>query len=340
MTRVQSADSKGMINIPNRFALGGSLFGWTLNKTESFQVLDHFYFDMGQNIIDTADSYAQWKPGNQGGESESIIGDWIRSRKIQREKIFLITKIGQKKDRAGFNFEVFQKAIKESLRRLQTDYVDLLFIHHPPPSIENLQELTETTNKISKFNFFHRLGLSNFSLYQIQTFLSYASKSGNTEIFAIQNHYNLIERDSKIFFFDDYSKRTNRAMSSEILPWAINNGTYVFAYHALCRGVLTNEFLKLQGIREKSIHFERTKKYAVPLIFSFLSKVHNVSLKYGSNISEVALSWLRMEYANTIPVVSCNSISQLDHLKQQILISSDEFSYLDFLGHQQKFLFG
>lgn len=111
----------------NRFSLGGTLFGWTLDQHSSFSILDYFFYELGQSVIDTADSYSQWFNGNSGGESETIIGNWIKSRQINRHDLYLATKIGKKYDRHGFQYGTVSQGINDSMDRLQTDYIDLLF---------------------------------------------------------------------------------------------------------------------------------------------------------------------------------------------------------------------
>lgn len=320
----------------NRIALGGTLFGWTLNRQQSFEILDYFFFNLGQNIIDTADSYSQWKTGNIGGESEQIIGEWITSRKILRKDIVLVTKIGQKKDRKGYSFKTCQLAITESLERLQTDYIDLLFIHHPPNKKQEIVPLAKTIHEINKGNSVLNFGLSNFSKEQISIYLEESTTRNGPNIFAIQNHYNLLERDSTIYSFDNYSKKTNLGVSSEILPWIKNQGAYLFAYHALCRGVLTNRFLEFKGVDTESIHAERTLKYATPEVINFLLKVKRIALKYNCSIENIAISWLINEYSRTIPVLSCKSISQLKQLERLITLKKNEFEELDFLSYQKR----
>lgn len=197
----------------------------------------------------------------------------------------------------------------------------------------HFRELVTTVANLENNSKIRSIGLSNFSLEQIYTLHKLFDSKTIPKLFAIQNHYNLLERDSKNFAFDEYSKRTNLAMSSEVLPWMTQNGIYNFPYHALCRGVLTDKFYKNKAGTPDSPHSQKIKKYENPRVFHFLNKVNNISKKYNTNIAAIAISWLRQEYENTIPVVSCNSIWQLGQLAKHIKLTKDEFKELNFLTH-------
>lgn len=319
-----------MLSKFDRFALGGTLFGWTLDKQQSFKILDYYFFNLEQRIIDTADSYSQWKPGNKGGESESLIGEWISSRKINREEIFVISKIGKKLDRFGYEFRVCKQAIEDSLKRLRTEYIDLLFVHHPPNNDFEILSLAANLNKLNESNFYRNIGLSNFSIRQIELFLG-KDLVQNQSIYALQNHYNLIERDSSRLAFDEYSRKTNLGVSSQILPWIVANKKFFFAYHALCRGVLTDRFLAMNGQVANSIHLDKTQKYIKPEVFNLLNLAKGLALKYETTVSAVSLSWLKQEYPQTIPVVSFNSIFQLKQVSKMVQLTDLEFQSLDIL---------
>jgi aryl-alcohol dehydrogenase-like predicted oxidoreductase len=313
------------------FALGGTLFGWTLDRTESWEILDYFYFDLEQRVIDTADSYSQWKSGNQGGESETIIGDWIKSRRINRDEVFICTKIGKKLNRLGYSADNIDVAVKESLKRLNSEYIDLLYIH----SLDNFFNVSESSKSLSRLmanEDVNLIGASNFDLQSAKDFSEKLMHFSGDRIFAIQNHYNLIERDSSILSFDDYSKRTNQGMATQLLPWMREFGIYNFCYHALCRGVLTNVAALSKGVNQNSLHAERTSKYFDKKVLALLDAIAFISEESGVSVSSIALSWLRQEYPFTIPVISTNSIDQLRESSKSIHLSDYEFDSLDILG--------
>lgn len=311
-----------------QFALGGSLFGWTLNLEESYKILDYYYFDLGQRILDTADSYSQWKPGNFGGESETIIGKWLKSRKIPRDEIFIVTKIGQKINRKGYGSANLKLALLESLKRLDVESVDMLYLHNTI-DVESIPSAVEALSLFKNNGLINYIGLSNASCALIKSVECSLQSSSNLNVTAIQNHYNLIERDSSVLPFDEYSKRTNFSMSREILPWMKENAVYNFPYHSLCRGILTNRFASRLELKQDSIHFERTTKYLHPLVFELVRVLKTIAEKHKTNISAVSLSWLRKEYINTIPIISCNSSGQLLEAFGDIALDQEDFESLD-----------
>jgi aryl-alcohol dehydrogenase-like predicted oxidoreductase len=319
----------------SQFALGGSLFGWTLDLESSFELLDYYYFDLGQKILDTADSYSQWKPGNVGGESETIIGQWLQSRKVPRDQIFLATKIGRKLDRQGYGKDTLRTALLESLQRLKVESVDMLYLHNAI-EVDSTSSIIEALSSFRSEGLIDNIGLSNAPKSLIQTVSDGLNSSFGKTIASIQNHYNLIERDSSILPFDEYSKRTNFSMATEVLPWLRQNGVYSFPYHSLCRGILTNRFASELKVSENSIHFERTTKYLHPTVFELVQVLKSVAKKHQTSVSVVSLSWMRKEYKNTIPIISCNSLDQMLEAFGNVELDEVDFESLDILRYQNK----
>jgi aryl-alcohol dehydrogenase-like predicted oxidoreductase len=190
--------------------------------------------------------------------------------------------------------------------------------------------LEDNLNKLNEENLYRNIGLSNFSIGQIELFLS-KNLFQNQVIYALQNHYNLIERDSSRLAFDEYSRRTNLGVSSQILPWVVANKKFFFAYHALCRGVLTDRFLAMNGQVANSIHSDRTGKYIQPKVFNLLNLAKDLAIKYQTSVAAIALSWLKQEYPQTIPIVSFNSIFQLKQATKLVHLTDLEFQSLDIL---------
>jgi aryl-alcohol dehydrogenase (NADP+) len=312
------------------FALGGTLLGWTLNEKQSFEILDTFYFDLGQRYIDTADSYSQWHQGNLGGESETIIGNWLHSRQIPRDEIFLATKLGRKENRLGYSARNLRSALTESLARLRVDSVNLLYVH-ATHQVETVNEVVEVLEYFLKKGYVNEIGLSNAPLEKIQSFSNEFESRFGREIYAIQNHYNLIERDSTILPFDEYSKKTNFGMTSKIIPWLKSTKTYNFPYHSLCRGILTDRFVRERRINRESIHSERTAKYLRPNVLKIVDELGRIAIKHNATASAIALSWLRRDYQNTIPIISCNSKLQLLESCGEVFLDDDDFRRLDIL---------
>lgn len=322
-------------NLKNqKFALGTTLFGWTLSEEEAFRILDYFHFDLGQRVIDTADSYPQWKSGAVGGETETIIGNWQKSRKIPREDLFICTKFGRKRDAAGFTPNTIHRAIAGSLNRLKLEYLDLVYVHSPENFI-NPKEVAFSLSELQKEQKIRFIGVSNFDLNLSKSFSSDLESASGSGILAIQNHYNLIERDSKVMPYDDYSKRTNLGMSTEIIPWMQERGIYNICYHGLCRGVLTDYTAKNARVKSNSLHIERTTKYMVGSVIDLLNSLTLISQQLKISVSSIALQWLRQEYERTIPVISCNSIDQLQEASVEVELNYEQYKSLDILNLRQ-----
>jgi len=187
-----------MITIPRTelsiypLSLGGNVFGWTATKEESFKVLDRFV-DLGGNFIDTADVYSAWKEGNSGGESESIIGEWMESRG-NRSRMIIATKVAKLPTKPGLSPANITSAVEDSLRRLRTDYIDLYYAHEDDEKVPQ-EEYLAAFDKLVREGKVRYLGASNFSAERLKS-ASRISMEGNLASFvALQNHYNLLERD-------------------------------------------------------------------------------------------------------------------------------------------------
>jgi aryl-alcohol dehydrogenase-like predicted oxidoreductase len=239
-----------------------------------------------------------------------------------------------KLDRVGYSPENISRAVEESLIRLQTDYVDILYVHSSE-KMDDVHECAKVFSQLIQIGKIREVGVSNFNLNQIKNFSNQLHLAGGAKLFAVQNHYNLIERDSKILPFDEYSHRTNFGMATEILPYLIEQSIYNFSYHSLCRGVLTDFSVRNMSVKVDSLHAKRTQKYFTKEVKKFLESILEISTSLNVTVSSLALSWLRQEYRYTIPVLSCNSIEQLKESARTILLSDDHFSHLDILKFEE-----
>src|SRR3984893_11580149 len=173
-------------------ALGGNVFGWTSSEEESFAVLDA-YAAAGGNFIDTADVYSAWAPGNSGGESETIIGRWLRTRG-NREKMIVATKVGMHPKFSGLSPATIRAAAEQSLRRLQTDYIDLYYAHADDENTP-LEETLSAFDQLVQDGKIRYVAASNYSAARLQEALATAEREGLIRYVALQPHYNLVERD-------------------------------------------------------------------------------------------------------------------------------------------------
>ena len=171
--------------------LGGNVFGWTADEATSFQVLDA-YLDGGGNLVDTADGYSYWAPGNSGGESETVIGAWLASRPV-RERVVLATKVSTKPDRPGLSADNIRRALEESLSRLRTDVIDIYYAHFDDESTP-LEETVDAFEEARLAGRIRHVGLSNYTPERIRQWFAVADAQGCARPIVLQPHYNLLHR--------------------------------------------------------------------------------------------------------------------------------------------------
>lgn len=303
------------------FALGGTRFAWTLDRDESLALLDAYSDRFNIPILDTADSYVQWVPGRNGGESEELIGEWMSIRK-NRESVFICTKIGKKSDRIGLSFNNVVSATMESLGRLRTTYLDLLVLHSWN-SDAKVEEVVNGLSYLYKRGLIRSLGVSNFPAKILKETHHALVESLGIGISFIQYHYNLIERDSTRVRFDDYTLTSNFGFESQILPWAEANGIISMPYHPLARGFLSEKYLG-EPNNIVSIHRERVMKYYGFNVKPLLLETKRIADKYQTYMSNVALSWLTSRGSLVLPVVSFSTTQQLSSLKYLPTLTLEE----------------
>lgn len=303
------------------FALGGTRFAWTLDRDESLALLDAYSDRFNIPILDTADSYVQWVPGRNGGESEELIGEWMSIRK-NRESVFICTKIGKKSDRIGLSFNNVVSATMESLGRLRTTYLDLLVLHSWN-SDAKVEEVVNGLSYLYKRGLIRSLGVSNFPAKILKETHHALVESLGIGISFIQYHYNLIERDSTRVRFDDYTLTSNFGFESQILPWAEANGIISMPYHPLARGFLSEKYLG-EPSNIISIHRERVMKYYGFNVKPLLLEIKRIADKHQTLMSNVAISWLTSRGSQVLPVVSFSTTQQLSSLQYLPTLTSQE----------------
>lgn len=273
---------------------GGNVFGWTIDEKKSFEILDAFVGE-GFNFIDTADSYSWWVDGNKGGESEAIIGNWLKSRK-KREHIIISTKTGSqtKEHPENISKEHILRNVDESLKRLNTDYIDLYQTHfddHKTPVEETLSAY-ETLLKAGKIR---AIGVSNMSPERIKASMEAAERDGLPKYQTLQPLYNLVERE---------------AYEKELRDLAQHYNFGVISYYSLASGFLTGKYQN-QNDLDKSVRGQGVKKYMNDHDFSIVKKLREIAGKYNSSPATVSLAWLLNRPTITAPIVSATSRDQL-----------------------------
>jgi len=274
---------------------GGNVFGWTIDARQSFEILNAFTH-AGFNFIDTADVYSRWKPGNEGGESERIIGKWLKEKK-NRHSIVLTTKVGMDMGdgKKGLSKAYILKAVEDSLRRLQTDYLDLYQTHTDDPETP-IQETLEAYDTLVKAGKIRWIGASNLSPERLQESLQISESQNLARYQTFQPHYNLYERE--IF-------------EKELEAVCVDNHLGVLNYYSLAAGFLTGKY-RIEADLSKSARGGGAAKYLNQRGFKILDALSEVAQAYDTTPASVALAWLIQRPSVTAPIVSATSLSQLD----------------------------
>ncbi len=297
--------------------LGGNVFGWTADRDTSFAVLDRF-IEAGCEAIDTADVYSVWAPGHKGGESETIIGQWMAARG-NRERVVLITKVGMAMapDRQGLSAAWIETAVEDSLRRLRTDHIDLYFSHVFDPQVP-VEETLRAYERLIKAGKVRYIGASNHSAEQLAAALQVADDSGLPRYTVLQPHYNLYERD---------------AFEGPLRDLAVSEGLGVITYFSLASGFLTGKYRSARDLG-KSTRGAGVGKYLDARGLAILAALDRVAAAHGARPAEVALAWLQARAGVTAPIASATSIEQLDSLVRstQLVLTSGEITDLERAG--------
>ena len=277
--------------------LGGNVFGWTADEATSFKILDGFV-DAGLEFIDTADVYSGWVAGNQGGESETVIGRWMKARG-NRSKIILATKVGSEMGpgKKGLSKAYIRQAVEDSLTRLQTDYIDLYQSHRDDehtPQAETLgayQELIQA-GKVRV------IGASNFTAARLKSALDISAKEGLPRYESLQPKYNLYDRAE---------------FENDLEPICLENKVGVICYHGLASGFLTGKY-RSDSDMGKSVRGTRMVNYLNDRGTKVLAALDEVSAEYNAAPAQIALAWLMARPSITAPIASATSVEQLKDL--------------------------
>jgi aryl-alcohol dehydrogenase-like predicted oxidoreductase len=292
---------------------GGNVFGWTIDEKKSFEILDAFT-GAGFNFIDTADVYSRWKPGNKGGESEAIIGNWMK-KQGNREKLIIATKVGAdmgsgKKD---LSKKYILKAVEDSLKRLQTDYIDLYQTHWDDETTP-IEETLEAYAQLIKAGKVRHIGASNLTPERLKESLDIAAANELPPYETFQPHYNLYERE---------------VFENGLEPLCLGNSLGVLNYYSLASGFLTGKY-RSEADLNKSQRGGGVAKYLDERGFKILAALDKVAEELNSTPATVALAWLINRPSVTAPIVSATSIEQLDSIIKapDLEITADQLHFL------------
>ncbi|TWI98164.1 aryl-alcohol dehydrogenase-like predicted oxidoreductase [Mucilaginibacter frigoritolerans] len=304
--------TSGIKVVPLSF--GGNVFGWTINEQQSFTILDAFV-DAGLDFIDTADVYSYWVPGNKGGESEIIIGDWLK-KSGKRDNVIIATKVGKPmgEGKKGLSRKYITEAVEASLKRLQTDYIDLYQSHDDDKDTPFLETL-ETYTDLIKQGKVRAIGASNYDGIRLKEALQ-VSKDNNLAAYqCLQPEYNLYEREY-------YEK--------ELEPVCRERNVGVITYFSLASGFLTGKYRSEDDL-SKSNRGQGVKKYLNPRGYKILAALDKVSAEYNTTPATVAIAWVIARPGITAPIASATSIKQLDSLIKatELKLNSDAIDLLN-----------
>jgi aryl-alcohol dehydrogenase-like predicted oxidoreductase len=275
-------------------ALGGNVFGWTANEKQSFAVLDA-YKEAGGNFVDTADFYSAWAPGNSGGESETIIGRWLADRG-KREQTIVATKVGMHPHFKGLSAKTIRTAAENSLKRLQSDYIDLYYAHlddeHTP-----LEETLGAFDALVRDGKVRYIAASNYTAPRLLEALAVSDRNGLVRYVALQQHYNLMERD-------EYEGELGNVVARERLC--------SIPYSALASGFLTGKYRS--GSKVESQRAQSAGAYLNEKGIRVLAALDEIAAAHGVAVATVALAWLAAQPTVVAPIASARTTGQLPDL--------------------------
>ncbi|GCE05908.1 aldo/keto reductase [Dictyobacter aurantiacus] len=282
--------------------LGGNVFGWTCDEPTSFSVLDTFV-EGGGNFVDTADAYSAWVPGHSGGESEEVLGKWLKQRK-NRERMIIATKVGASMGNGGkgLSRQHIMQGVEDSLRRLQTDYIDLYQAHVDDESVP-LEETLEAFNDLIKAGKVRYIGASNYTAARLTTALRVSLQQGYGRYECIQPPYHLLNRAT---------------YESEIEPLCLEQEIGVITYSSLASGFLTGKYRSGQDLPSTPRAQGIQKNYMNEKGFKVLDQLERIAHEHDASIAQVALSWIISRPGITAPIASATSVEQTREMLQSV----------------------
>jgi aryl-alcohol dehydrogenase-like predicted oxidoreductase len=302
MNSLRSLGSSGLKIFP--LNLGGNVFGWTADREQSFAVLDA-YTAAGGNFIDTSDSYSRWVPGHKGGESETIIGEWLAARG-NRSSVVIATKAGRHPELTGLKADTIKRAAEASLRRLGTDYIDLYYTHYDDESVP-VEEIITALDELVRAGKVRAIAASNISPQRLEASLTFSERTGLARYTALQPHYNLVSRDT---------------YEGDLRQVAERYGLSVIPYYSLASGFLTGKY-RPGAAPVDSGRAEDAAKYlrADPARYletergrQVLATLDDIARAHDAEPTTVALAWLAAQPTVVAPLASARTVEQLPAL--------------------------
>ncbi|MFE8645128.1 aldo/keto reductase [Sphingomonas sp. NCPPB 2930] len=288
-------------------AFGGNVFGWTVDPATAFSLLDA-WLDAGMNFVDTADVYSRWVPGHRGGESETLIGQWLK-QSGRRQQLVLATKVGKDMGdgKVGLRPAYIRQAVDASLQRLQTDYIDLYQSHDDDAGVP-LEDVLGTFGELIQEGKVRAIGASNYSADRLALALDTSEKHGLARYESLQPLYNLVDR--KVF-------------EDALEPLCLERGVGVINFYALAAGFLTGKYRTAADASKSARGKSTTDKYLHPRGLRILKALDTVAARYQATPGQVALAWQIARPAVTAPIASATSLEQLQDLVKATRLQLD-----------------
>ncbi|MGC5344975.1 aldo/keto reductase [Streptomyces sp. DT24] len=293
MTSLRKLGSSDLQVFP--LALGGNVFGWTADEAQSFAVLDA-YTAVGGNFVDTADVYSAWAPGNEGGESETVIGKWLAARG-NRSDVVIATKVGAHASYKGLSAGTIKAGAEASLRRLGTDHIDLYYTHFDDETVP-VEEIITALDQLVKDGKVRAIAASNLSPERLQASLDFSEREGLARYVALQPHYNLVSRDTYEGALQDTAAR---------------GGLAAVPYSALASGFLTGKYRP--GTTVDSARADKAGQYLeTDRGQKVLVALDRIARTHDAEVATVALAWLAARPTVAAPIASARTVEQLPAL--------------------------
>ena len=287
-------------------ALGGNVFGWTADRATSFRILDAFV-DRGFNMIDTANSYSRWVPGNNGGESETIIGDWLKSSG-KRDQVVIATKVGMEMHgEQGLKKEYILRACEASLARLGVECIDLYFSHTDDASTP-LDETLEAHTQLVKDGKVRIIGASNYSAERLAEALSISTARGFARYEVLQPLYNLYDR---------------APYEAAVMKLCVDESISVTPYYGLAAGFLTGKYRTEKDLEGRPRAARIKSSYLNERGLRILSAIDGVAAAIGASPAQVSLTWVMKRPGIAATITSATSVAQLDELMKSVELDLD-----------------
>ncbi|PPU77082.1 MULTISPECIES: aldo/keto reductase [Xanthomonas] len=312
MTQSRALGRSGLQIQPIVF--GGNVFGWSADEATSFALLDAFV-DAGFNLIDTADTYSSWVPGNRGGESEAIIGRWL-ARGGKRDKVLIATKVGKWSEHPGLSPDNIATAVDASLRRLQTDVIDLYQAHEDDESVP-LEATLAAFGRLIEQGKVRAIGASNYSAARLRDALDVSAQYNLPRYESLQPEYNLYDR---------------AGFEAELEPLVREHALGVISYYALASGFLTGKYRSADDAAKSSARGTSVvKQYLNPRGLRILQALDDVAASHHATPAQIALAWLIARPGISAPIVSATSVDQLHDVlaAAQLSLSAAHIAQLD-----------